>query len=1254
MRRELDSDPIALAAKRSSQTMEGILPTPKAQGRTVPVIGIEACTRSSKSRFTPKMLSVVGSLALLLGGGAGLAHAQLSTADILGTVTDATGAVIPNAKVILTNVGTQEKRTASSNNSGEYDFTLLPVGTYTVTVELTGFKTYTQNNLAVEAGDRARADAHLTTGATTETVNVEAETPLLQADNATVSSTVTAKAVQDLPLNGRNFVQLVQIVPGANEGPGNGLTTGARPDDRRPSAGFSVNGQDDTLNNFTIDGIDDNERIIGTIGVRPDVEGIQEITVQTNSYSAEAGRTAGGVVSIISKSGTNSFHGSAYEFFRNDIFNAKNVLQVTGRTPELRQNQYGGSIGGPIIKDRTFFFGDYEGLRLVQGVTSTSTTLTQSEYNDIHSLNGGSPQTLINAGNGTQGLPIDPIAFAYLSLFPAPNSGAPEALNNNYAISPNKTQYSNTFDIRVDHKFNDHNQFFARYNYNKVTTNQPPALGTDPTTGLQLSGGQFNFDGPATDASQQYAFGFTHIFTARLILDARAAFTRINNLSLPLNSNFKSADAIVAANAPGSTFASNLNSQSFNLTPVGFPGLSDLGDGSFVPLQDIDNTFQYLATVSYTLGNHNIKAGGSFIRRQARNLQSPYVAGQYGFGLPTDSANVSGIQARNNGIASTLVGAFSGIQRQVDLTAPDYRTYEPSGFVQDSWKATSRLTVQYGVRYDVFTPFTEAHNRISNFDFFSALNDTTSNVGNALLVANVNSDGHTGIKVDYSNIAPRVGFSFSAAPSTVIRGGFGISYFPGNYTSNTDLKNAPFLSNFQPNCQSALAVQIETKFTGSNQGNPACAAAYAQFDQGAPIPTQPNITNLQTLNPLSFGAESLNFKSGVINQFNLQLEQQFGNNVLTIGYVGNLGRHLPEVINNINQPAPYSTNPNSSLYFAAFPDPANRQKYNHTTGIQTAGGSATGPYRLDAQFPGANLNGVGLVSSEGISNYNALQASFQRRFTKGLAFDANYTWGKARSDQTGFSQEGDQEGFSDANPFAIRQTEYGNAENDIQNRFALSLNYQLQYGKEFHGIKKQALAGWEVNTITVWQSGKPFTILNGGGNNSTNGAFGTNDTTTYANINYVTKAPIIDPATGLQQIVTENYGNRAVPNGGGGRDRPNQIATPRLANKTNAHFFNTAAFAPQPTGTIGNTQRNSLFGPDFRHVDLSVFKNFPVTERVNLQFRAESYNISNTPSFIIPLGSGNAQLGNSAFGTVSNYDPNYNPRTFQFALKAQF
>ena len=554
--------------------------------------------------------------------GSRLAQAQLTTADIIGTVTESTGAAVPNATVVLKNLATNVTRSVTTDESGNYTFTLLQPGHYGIKVTAPGFKTWNTLDLGVEAGDRARNDAHLELGSVSETVSVDAETPLLQSESATVSSTVTAQSVQDLPLNGRNYVQLVQLVPGANEGPGNGLTSGGRPDDRRQTSSFSVNGQDDTLNDFNIDGFDNNERIIGTSGVRPNVEGIQEITVETNSYAPEAGRTAGGVVNIVTKSGSNQFHGSLYEYFRNDIFDARQVLQTSGSKPELRQNQFGGSIGGPIWKDRTFFFGDYEGFRQVTGVTYQSTVPTIDEYNNINGIDGGSPDVLVAGGNGTAGLSINPIALNYLKLFPAPtNSG----LTNNYVISPNKTQFSNVFDVRVDHRFNTNNLFYGRYTYNHVDTVIPPALGV--VNGLQISGGRYLFAGPASDGAQQYAFDYTHIFTPNLLIDLKAGFTRINNLSLPLNYG-KNADTTVGF-GPNLNFAQNANV----LTPIGFGPFSDIGDGAYVPLQDIDNTFQYAANVDWTKGNHTIKFGASFLRRQARNLQSAFPAGQFGFGF---------------------------------------------------------------------------------------------------------------------------------------------------------------------------------------------------------------------------------------------------------------------------------------------------------------------------------------------------------------------------------------------------------------------------------------------------------------------------------------------------------------------------------------------------------------------------------------------------------------------------------------------
>jgi len=1129
-------------------------------------------------RFTGLPIAL---LMLLIFGSQG-AIAQLSTADIIGTVTDASGAAVPKVTVTLVNLDTQDRRVDISNSSGEYQFTLLPAGRYSLTAKATDFKTTTLN-LSVEAGDRARADIQLITGGVTETVVVEGTTPLLQADNATVSSTVTQMAVQDLPLNGRNFVQLVQLVPGANEGPGNGLTSGGRPDDRRSTNGFSVNGQDDTLNNYVVDGIDDNERIIGTIGVKPSVEGIEEITVQTNNYAPEAGRTAGGVINLITKSGTNQFHGSAYEFFRNDVFDSRNSFQTTGSMPELRQNQFGGSFGGPILRDKTFFFGDYEGFRQVSGTTYTSSVPTLAEYNDINSVGGASPNTLVTAGNGTAGLPIDPVALAYLQLFPAPNAGGVGQIGSNYTISPNKTQFSNLFDIRIDHTFNQNNHFFGRYNYNKVNTYTPAAIpaGANPAVPAALKaiipgGGRYNFSGPAADGAQQYAFGFSHIFTQNLLVDLRAAFTRINNFSTPLNYS-TNADTTVGFPANGSLTA--------GLTPLGTNGLNDLGDGAYVPLQDIDNTFQYSGDVSYTIRTHTLKMGASLIRRQARNVQSAFPFGQYSFGLPSDTT-------QDETLASTLVGAFYSSAFNVDLVPPDYRSWEPSLFIQDNWKVNPKLTLVYGLRYDIYTPFTEAHNRISNFNFNQAVaSGTTSGAQAALQVAGVNGVSSTaGINSIHTDFAPRIGISYSLRPTLVIRGGYGLSFFPGNYTSNADLKNAPFTSVYGPSCESALALTIQqTIHAVSSSNNPVCGAGeQTVFDGGFPAPTPQTVNSTA----LQFVAEDPKFKPSLIQQYNLQVEQQFGPNVLTVGYVGNIGQHLPEAINDINVPTPAAV--------------AAGQNFR-PLGQGLPPGQGILP----------NLGTVDWLASEGVSNYNGLQTSFQRRFVKGLAFDANYTWGHALSDISGFSEEG-QQGWSDADPTRIRQIEYGNAENDIRNRFALSINYELP-GKNFRGVEKVALGGWQTNSIVAWQSGKDFSVTN---SNASGG-----------------------------------FNNWASPTFNNGPDRPNQIHSAKLSNPTNSEWFDTTAFVHQPEGTVGNTARNSLYGPHFRHIDLSLFKDFPVNERFKVQFRAESFNITNTPSFYMDnnVNSGpGTRLGNGSFGQITATDPNYVPRELQFALKLEF
>jgi hypothetical protein len=1133
------------------------------------------------------------------------ASAQLTTADILGTVRDSTGALVPNAKVTLQHLETHQDTVASTNSVGSFLFTFLTPGHYSVRVEAAGFKTVTIPNLGVEAGDRARADATLPIGESTQTVEVVAQSPLLQTDNAVVSSTITDSSVQDLPLNGRNFIQLVQLVPGANEGPGNGLTSGGRPDDRRSTNGLSVNGFDDILNNEVIDGIDNNERVIGTIGVKPSIEAIQEVTVETNTYAPEIGRTAGGVVNVLTKQGSNSFHGSAYEFFRNDMFDARTVTATTGGKPELRQNQFGASLGGPIWKDKTFFFFDYEGSRQVMGKTWISTVPTIDQYNDINT-NGG--QGLVSAAMASGNLPttyrdgttatytVDPIALNYLKLYPAPNIAG--LTTNNYVVNPRKTQFGTTYDARVDHKFTSNDNMYVRWTQNKVDTVTPAQL-PNVVNGLTAGGGRWNFSGPSTDKANQIAINYTHVFTQNTLMQLRTAYTRINNLSEPLN-NGTNGDTKVG-------WGNNMNYSSAisGLTPIAMGAFPDLGDGQYVPLQDVDNSFQYDGFVSYHHGNHDMKFGAGVIRRQARNIQSSAPFGTYSFGLSSDSfvgpwtvsakdpTKLVGVQAtdpqtKSNNLASILVGAFTDHTRNNDIYPPDYRSWEPSFFGQDTWKANRWLTVVYGMRYDYFSPFTEAHNRISNFDYRTALNGgapTTASVAAAWQQAGVNGVSATaGIKPDRTNFAPRLGFTAQLQPGLVLRGGFGLSYFPGNYTSNANLKNAPFVSVYSPGCNQHVAYMIQDLLSTTPAKD--CSVtdpANATFDAGLPNPVQNGGQNLSSPN-LSFNAEDPNLKMGIAKQFNLMIEKSFGPNVLSIGYIGVRGSHLPEPIDDINE----------------------------------AGPNANGnPRPLSTVLP--NLAGVAWYASGGVSAYDGLQTSLQRRLSGGLTASLNYTYAHALSDVVGLSEEGDQ-GWARGSTDNIRQTEYGNADNDIRHRFAATATYALPFGNNLQGVKKTLVGGWQTNAILAWQSGHVFSVENGGGDGG--------------------------------------YSNRARPIINPGLDRPDMFpigatVTPQPGTTCQTAFGH--QFCPQAIGQVGNEARNQLFGPHFRHLDMSLFKDFPIKEAVKLQFRAESFNITNTPSWIVNnQNNGYTALGNGSFGKTTDADSNYTPREFQFVLKVVF
>ena len=850
--------------------------------------------------------------------------AQVSSGDIVGRVTDSSGGVLPGATVTIEHLGTHDIRTAPSNSTGDFVFNLLPIGAYTVKIEMQGFITQTAR-VSLSAGDRSRFDAKLQLGQVAENVTVTAESPLVQTDSATISALLTEKAVQDLPVSGRNLVRLVQLVPGAFEGQQNSLASGNRPDDRRQTSAVSINGSMDNQNNHLIDGIDNNERAIGTVGVKPSIDAIAEIKVQTSMYTAEVGRTAGGVVNIITKSGSNAFHGSAFEFVRNDKFDARNFFATGVDKPKLTQSQYGGSMGGPLVKNKTFFFVDYEGFNVNQGVTAVATVPTaKMRAGDFSELSVSifdptkAPRTAF-AGNQIPSARLDPIALKVLALYPQPTGSG---LANNYTGVRQRTQDNSATDFRADQIINGNNRVFARYSYNKVSTFTPPVF--PAVNGIEPGGGG-SFPGTNDTSAHNLGVSYSRVVSPTLITELRGGYLNVSIASYGLNYGNNVAQSL---GIPGVNGSDALTS---GLTPITLTGYAGAGDATFLPLIQVDHTWQGSGSVTKIAGAHSIKGGGGLINRTFTVSQSNQPLGAMTFNTTlTDNGAGSG----GNSIASFLLGYPQQESRIVSLFYPHYNTKEPFAFVQDDWRATSNLTLNLGLRYDVFTPYTEQDDHLVN------VNLATSTI----LVAGRNGVSRTAnISTDHSNLAPRVGFSATLPNAMVLRGGYGISYFPGNYMSQSFLKSAPFTSTFGP-----------VVSNGASGGTPNLL-----LSNGLPAPVATDIT----VPSGTFQAEELDFKNTRTQQFNLFAEKEFSGNVIGGGYLGWRQDHLAQYIGNMDlAPAAAGTIQPRRAFAATLP----------------------------------NVSSIPLIASDYEGTYDAMQVVFSRRQRRGLTVSANYTLAHAQ------------------------------------------------------------------------------------------------------------------------------------------------------------------------------------------------------------------------------------------------------------------
>jgi len=1174
--------------------------------------------RTFSSRF---LLILLATLSLTAG-----LWAQKDTGTIAGTVTDPSGAVVAGAKVVVREVDRGATFSTQTTQSGEYVASPLMVGRYTVTVEHSGFKRAVSQPVSLDVQQRAVVNIKLQLGQATESVEVTGAAPLLETQTSELGQVVNARQASNLPLNGRNFAQLALLTAGTAPS-----EPGARDEQ---SFGFSAGGARSLQNNFLLDGIDNNSNLPDLLNesnyvIQPPVDALQEFKVQTNAYSAEFGRGNGAIVNAVIKSGTNQLHGSGWGFLRNNVLDARNYFDPVGPTPPYEQYQFGGTLGGPVYiphvydgRNKTFFFVDYEGLRIHQADTQTllvptasqiagnfasaldTSTATGVDCNGrptyggelfdtrLTQLSAASPTGLCGVpigGYGANGLPtnvipagkIDPLAAKLAALFPGPNVSGNSAFN--YIANPVENTHRSNFDTRIDQKFSDKDNSFIRFSYE-----DQPRIIPSPFGNSIADGGGF-FSGIEDNSYRSVALSETHVFRPTLVNEFRFGYNRINTHRFQFNYN---TDVSGEVGFPGVPF-----------TPIngGLPQLT-FGDGSaptlgsptFLPSVELQNTYVLSDNLTWVKGRHTVKFGTEIRREEFTIFQPAESRGteDFGTGFTDNPANPG---TGGLGLASFLIGLADGGAIN-NLHNVDYHRPIYSFYTQDDWRVTQKLTLNLGLRYELFTTVKERHNEQGTFDLTDPATPTiivpkgqtmtlTPTLASQIRLSPTGSSGL--VPVDTNNFAPRIGFAYQLTPNTVVRGGYGIFYGGqenGPYSNPSPGFNPPFFitQSFNGPCGAASANPAlfasgnDCAVPGiSNQpgGIPGSAGIFVGFP--ATALTDPNTPTLFTVDP--------RLVTPYMQQWNFGIERQLGGDtMLQITYAGSKGNKLFTFYNG-NQANP-SPNPNAA-FAPRRPVPL----------IDT---------------------GINLFASDGGSKYNSLQTRLEKRFTHGFSLLASYTYSNAEDNASNAnlgSQNND--GFR---WFKHPEWEWGHASFDVRHRFTLSYIYQLPigHGQRFlsgaSGAVDQILGGWQVAGITTISSGNWY---------------------------------------------SPNDGNATFSNSDGFPQYPDVVANPNSSQHClPGTFFNTCAFVDPPEGSFGNAARNSILGPGFQTWDASIFKTFSVTERTKLEFRSEFFNFPNHTNFLLsksgPQESNNSTvLGASQFGFLTAARP---PRQIQFALKLSF
>ena len=1152
--------------------------------------------------------------------------------SLSGTVSDKTGSVISGATVRATSQGTGISREAKTDESGHYLIPFLSVADYTIQVEASGFQTTRQKDVRLQVNESREVNFVLVPGAVTENVEVSADVVAVETTNPSLGQVITSQQVAELPLNGRDFVQLATLTPGTvqetnptsffNGGPSSEVSA-------RGSYSLSVGGSRAQSTDWLLDGNDNNELTAGGIAILPSIDAIQEFKVLTYNYSAEYGTRAGPTVLVTTKSGSNQIHGSVFEFFRNTKLDSRSYFASSKE--QFNLNQFGFALGGPIIKDKTFFFVDYQGKRQRHGtpfvglvptpammagdyssdpfgvarpgwdpVTQQPRPPNADGLGNISNPYSGTPFECDASGNpipgGAGGLQtggtfcnkipsnmFDPIGAQMIKLYPASNASNPSS-QYNYTDVPVRKLNEDEFDIRLDHTFSSKDSIFARFSYDQATSFIP---GGAPGFAEQNA---FASTQSITNHGRNAAISETHIISSKTINQFNAGYNRIFNHILSFGNRSCEAAKLGIQNAnlasacdqytglPASLNQSTKDCISCGLTSTQlFGGYYSLGDRAFAPFQGGTDIYSVSDAVNLTRGSHSISIGGGIRINQMNILTNGFQDGYYLlFGSYTGDASADLLLGQVGGAIhdQTFKGATTGRR---------WKLFRP--YVQDDWRATKNLTINAGLAWALVTPTSEAQNRQANFDFATG----------KFLTPGQNSDGRVGVQLDKTAFEPRIGLAWKpfGSEKTAVRAGYAMFHDSSWNQGSIGLwQNPPFYAetdNFNGLCPFQNAASV----------NPLDCGLARSFLPGFLNPPDPyHFTG-------TLQSQNTNFKIGRVQQFTLNIERQLpGNIVLTTAYAGSRSAHILVDGINLNVASPTACFQTISGVANPLYDP------NYHLGC----GVASVPWGFPT-FPSppviANLNDVGAA------RYDSLQVKAETKSARhGLYALIGYTY--ARNLDSGFP---DNVGTSTGATYwplpGTQHADWALSQVNLKHNFTASVTYDLPFGKgkqfggNWSGVTNAIFGNWELDVIERVISGFPVFVYNS----------------------------------------VDNSGV-AFNEGGNNWNRPDQVCDPKAGSPTLGKWFNTQCFAAAAPGKLGDASRTPVYGPDFVNTDFSAIKHFvlPYREGMGVDFRAEFFNLFNHAQFGLP----NADLAGSAgtFGLI-NTSVN-NPRLIQFALKLNF